>query len=95
MAWVSPDRWLLVKLVPAVPGGANTPPSAGAAQLLLLANGELRDRSGKRLPESFNPIGKWARLLGLDQLGGDRNAPGSVLVNQAVWEKGRLAIQWE
>jgi hypothetical protein len=84
-------------------GGSNTLASASVAELVLLPSRELRSRSGGKLPGSFNPVGKWSRIAGLpggsargiDQLGGDRNAPGCVLITQAEWYQDRLKILWD
>jgi hypothetical protein len=41
------------------------------------------------------PVGKWARVQGLDMLGGDAAAPGCVLLTGAEWDGQRMRASWE
>ena len=86
VAWVGSDRILVVRKAPAY--------VEGGAELLLLASGELRAKGGGLLPASVRVVGKWAAVEGLEQLGGDKNAPGQVLIEMAEWSGGRMKVGW-
>ncbi len=85
MGQITRERMLVVSKVSAAP-------SKAAADLVLLGSGELRSQSGGKL--LGGSVGKWARLDGMTQWGGDRSALGVVLVEAAEWRRdGRLGQQ--
>lgn len=92
-AIVTAERWLVVRKVALSTSLLGS--QGAAAAYLILANGELRDRSGGRLAGGMAPVGKWARVQGLDMVGGDASAAGAVLLTGAEWDGQRLRVNWE
>jgi hypothetical protein len=84
-AVVNVDRWLVVRKVGSV----------AAPDYLVLPSGELRTRSGGRVMDLGSVVGKWARVQGLDQAGGDSSAAGAVLLTGAEWDGESLRVKWE
>jgi hypothetical protein len=84
-ALVTPERWLIIRKV-----GSATKPG-----YIILPGEELRDKSGGKLAGGAAPVGSWARVQGLDLVGGDAAAAGAVLLTGAEWEQGRLRVSWE
>ena len=82
---VNVDRWLIVRKV-----GVSSSPD-----YVVLPSGELRDKSGGRVSDISSVVGKWARVQGLDQGGGDSSAAGAVLLTGAVWDGESLRVKWE
>jgi hypothetical protein len=84
-AVVNVDKWLVVRKVGSV----------AAPDYVVLPSGELRLRSGGRVSDLGSVVGKWARVQGLDQAGGDSSAAGAVLLTGAVWDGESLRVSWE
>jgi len=84
-AVVNAERWLVVRKV----GSATVP------LYTITAAGELRDRSGMKVGPGMAPVGKWARVQGLDQAGGDGAALGVVLLTGLEWDGQKIRVVWE
>lgn len=84
-AVVNAEKWLVVRKVA----------SASAPGFLILPSGELRDRSGGRVAPGLAPVGKWARVQGFEQVGGESSALGAVLITSAEWDGQRMIVSWE
>ena len=76
------------------------PAQPASAELYIYPSGEIRHKSGGRLLES--PVGKWARVLSLQDAGGTYNPAGAVYITRAEWDTlgapgagGRLRVKWE
>ena len=64
------------------------PSQPASAELYIYPNGEIRHKMGGRLLES--PVGKWAKVVGLQDAGGANNPAGAVYITRAEWENGML-----
>lgn len=69
-------------------------PAPQNPQLRILPGGEVAQLNGRRLLPHENPVGKWALLAPLLMVGGHAGAPGRVYVTRAVWQAGRLRVEW-
>jgi hypothetical protein len=87
MAWVTRERVLVVESV----GSSSTP------EYLILDGGEVRRADGGAVGLSARLCGRWARVQGWAQPGGDAGPVGAVLINRAVWDAktGRVRVGWE
>ena len=87
MAVVNAERYLVVRKVASLTN----------ASYLVNLDGEIRDMDGSALAVSAaaGVIGRWARVLGMDQVGGDNEAPRGVLITRAEWSAGKFRVNWE
>ena len=85
MGWVSEERWRVVEAA-----GDSAKPD-----YLVQANGELRRLDGGAAAVSGRMPGKWVRVAGFDQAGGDAGSARTVLITRAVWEAGSIWGGWE
>lgn len=59
------------------------PAQPASADLYIDPGGEIRHRSGGKLLVS--PVGKWARIVSLQDAGGTYNPAGAVYITRAEW----------
>jgi hypothetical protein len=86
MAWISEERVLVVESVP----------SESSPEYLVKASGQVARRDGGRMPAAGRLVGRWARVDGLGQAGGDAGPAGAVLISRAIWDPdGRLRVSWK
>lgn len=84
-ARVTHDRYLAIRQRPV----STTP------ELVIVAGGEVRYRTGQRLSGSDSPVGRWARIEPLQSVGGDLGAPGLVYITRAEWRNGSVRVWWD
>ena len=84
-ARVTRERVLVVESV-----GLSTSP-----EYLILDGGQVRRVDGGPVGPSARLCGRWARVQGWGQPGGDAGPAGAVLISRAVWSAGRVRVGWE
>ena len=72
-------------------------PAQSTAELMIYPTGEIRHELGRALLGSESPVGRWARVLGLDNQAGEVTAAGVVYITRAEWDSKSkiLKVSWE
>ena len=91
-ATITEARVMVIDVRPALPA---------SVELYIYPGGEIRHKGGGVLLES--PVGKWAKVVGLQDAGGTYNPSSAVYITRAEWDTlgapagagGRLRVKWE